>query len=162
MSDNETIGTSKLSYRVVLELFRDGLRSAVDDPNQPLEDPAADKRPEGSEFILTSFPSSNVFYPLIVVDEFNDTNERIDAQADLYRHGYSVRVRVYAPSNTDLYHLRDGIRHYVESKFLEHMRNGFSNGTIDSSIAAEWEDNPDVQRWEFVISGVVHTTYKKT
>lgn len=154
---NESIDTVDLSTEVVLNIFRDGLRTAADDPAQPFQDPNESQRPEGSPFVLTSYPQQNEFFPLVIVEEFDDKDRRIDAQADLFQHDYTIRITIYSETNTDLYHIRDQIRHFVESNFVQHMHDGFSDSSIESSNAANWEDIPEVLKWELIVSGVVHT-----
>lgn len=154
---NETINIEDLSTEVVVNIFRDGMRAAADDDNEPLTDPKADQRPDDTEFVLTAFPQSRVFYPIIIVEEFDDTDERVDGQVDFFRHGYSLRITIYAETNTHLYKIRDQVRHFVESNYVKHMQDGFAESSIQSSTAATWEVNAEVQKWEMIVDGMVFT-----
>ena len=152
MSANEAIQTKNLSTEVVVNIFRDGFRAS-----RVITDPNATDRPDDGEFILTSYPSTDVFFPLIVVEEFDDASDRIDSQGDLHQHEYSVQISIYAYSNTNLYKIRDEIRHFLEQEYKNFMSDGFAEPTIESSTAANWESDPKVQKWEMVVSGLVHT-----
>lgn len=157
MTTNKTINIEDLSTEIIVNIFRDGMRDAADDENEPLTDPKSDQRPDNTEFIMTSFPQTRVFYPLIIIDEFDDSDERVDAQVDFFRHSYALRITIYAESNTHLYHIRDQVRHFIESNYVANMDAGFHETSIQSSTAATWEVNAEVQKWEMIVSGMVFT-----
>lgn len=152
-----TVAASNLSTAIVKDLLRDGLRSAASG-SDPLTDPKASSRPGDTKFVLTSFPDRDPFYPHVIVEEAGDTGARPDRREDLHEHVYDVRFTILSESSTDLFQIRDGVRDYIEDNITTFESNGYVDVEIASSGAATWEQDPAVESWELVISGIVYTT----
>lgn len=141
-----TLDRSKLSTSIVRTLFRDAMRTDITDP-------AAARRPARSKFVMTSFPSRDVFYPVIVAAEAGDSGGRIDGRNSLTRHRYSVEITVYGATTTEMLNLRDAVRGWLEGEWDTFAAAGYTDVEIVSSSKATWSDSTDASVWRLVVSG---------
>jgi len=135
--------------------FVEGLRSYANDESEPLEDPLEDR--SQTRFILTSWPTSGLELPHIIVHEFGDDSTPLDLKQDVDQHDYAVSVRVLARTNHERSALKDQTRHFLQKERLDTFReNGFAEPDI-STNEVQWDEAADYEEIQHVVTGLVHT-----
>lgn len=152
---NPTIPVAELSTEVLVNTFLDGLSSHIDDANEPLADPLSSR--DQTEFLLTSWPTSGLELPHIIVHEFSDDASALDLKQDVDQHDYQVSVRVLARNNHELGKLKDQTRHFLQQERRAMLRDmGFAEASI-STEEPQWDETADYEEIQHVVSGLVHT-----
>jgi len=155
MSQNPTIPVSELSTEILVNTFLDGLSSYVADANEPLEDPLSSR--SETEFLLTSFPTSGLELPHVIVSEFNADNSALDLKQDVDQYDYGVSVRVLARNNHELSKLKDQTRHFIQAERQGILRDaGFAEPDV-STNEVQWDEAADYEEIQHVVSGLVHS-----
>lgn len=154
-----TVPPGEQSKTICRDTIRDGLRAAATDSAQPLDDPedSGSGRGDGSEFVLTSYPSRNVTYPHVVVREVGDSGGRLDSRSDLWLHDYSVRVELLARSATEAMNLRDGVKAWFQQNVDTLRDAGFVDVGIDSATPMNYEGDASVDALQVTYSGDLYT-----
>jgi len=152
-----TLNHKDISKSIIVDTLVSELRSAAGNSSYKLNDPRSDSRPSKSKFIVSTFPTRKTHYPHVVLREMNDTAEPIDNRHTFYRHTYSIMVEIYSITMTDIYKIRDGVREYLLENKNVLAQDGFQDLTIESSTSADWEQNPEVYKWQMVVQGKVYT-----
>lgn len=152
------IATENLSTEIVVNQFRDPLRAAAG-PNDTdtITDPKAASRDSAHPFIVTSFPSTDLLYPLIVVREGGDSGSRPDRRVDLHEHEYDVVIQIATISTTTYFDLRDSIRGWFEDRIETLAGNGYEDAELVSAPRTNWDNDVDTTTGELVFRGVVNT-----
>ena len=150
------IPVQNLSTVVVKELFRDRIQAYADEGTNPLVDPKKTKRPEGTTFVLTAAPEREVYYPHIIVKEVARPGGPMDHQVAQQEREYSVRVIIEAKSNKEIYQIRDGLEAWFMDDYMYLNEHGFIDPMVTSNVEANYDDTPQVKRWEIVYTGKVY------
>lgn len=151
---NPTIQIQDLSTQVLVDTFVEGLIEYVDS-DEPLDDPLTSRT--RTEFVLTSWPTSGLELPHIIVHEFGDDSTPLDLKQDVDQHDYAVSIRVLARNNHELSKLKDQTRHFLQKERTRTFRdNGFAEPDI-STNEVQWDETADYEEIQHVVTGLVHT-----
>jgi len=151
------IAPETMSTTIIIDIFRDGLIADAANPLTPLEDFGADSRPSKSKFVVTSFPKRGVYYPLIVVSEQSAPGGRIDRRADLQEYDYSVKVEIFAQTNTHLYKMRDAIRAWYQNNYEAIQTAGFTDPSVGTPVPTSWDSTAEIKSMYIPFTGKVYT-----
>lgn len=154
------IQTANLSREIILNQFRDPMRAEVGSVGSGarFEDPQSGSRDSAHPFIVTSYPSSDILYPMIVVQEAGDSGRRPDARVGLTEHNYAVSIQIGATSSTTLFDLRDSFRAWFEARIDTFNANGFEDPELTPSGRPSWESDPKIKAVELAAEGTVTTS----
>ena len=153
------ISSRSLSTAIILNLFRQNLQAAVTAGD--ITDPAATRRgTSGAPMVQGEFPDRNPMYPHIIVQEASDAADRPDSRVDLWEHRYAVNIEIRAKSATTMYKVRDQVRGWVEEHVDTLNAAGFTDPQISPGISLNWDDQEQVRRWAFTVTGTVYTKYE--
>jgi len=158
-TSNPTIPPGALTRDIVRDLIADGLQAWADDTNTSLSDPEAGERGSNAPFVLTSYPTQQtVHYPHVIVSEASISSTSFDNRHDLHAAGVSVLITIEANTSTEAFGIKDGVREYAIQNQEDALREGgFTDGAIDGSTAANWDDNSETYSWQTTLSGTVYT-----
>lgn len=152
-----TVPSKDLSEEIVKTQFRDRLRTEAAASGEDLNDPKSGSRTtDDPEFVLTAFPDDNPFYPHIIVSESGDAGNRL-GHSPMFQHNYAVEAAILALSSTNMFSIRDGVRHWFERNIDTLGNNGFQDGEVISSSRMNWEPDPKVTSWQVTFGGTVIT-----
>lgn len=154
------IEVAKLSETVILTLIRDKMRDDILDPTIPLNDPKSQVRGDRAPMIMTSYPTVGVFYPHVVLEEFNQSGGRLDSRVDLFQTDFSVKISILADTNTELYRLKDQVRDWIQRNLTYLNRQGFAEVRIASTTPTNFDEDATVKSFEIIIVGQVYSSYE--
>ena len=152
------IPTKNLSKYVLTTLIRDKMRTDALDSNIPLTDPKEHTRGDNAPFILTSYPTTNVFYPHIIINEIGYGGQRLDAREDFFGGTMKLAFKIYAETNTHLFQIKDQIRDWLQRHVTYFNRQGFTELQFDSSVDTTWDEMATVKTMEITVSAKPYTT----
>jgi len=158
-TSNTVVDAGTLSRDIVRDLIADGLQAWADDGTTSLADPEAGDRGDAAPFVMTSYPTQQTaLYPHVIVSEASISATSFDNRHDLHAAEVSVLITVEATTSTEAFGIKDGVREYVIQNQEDALREGgFTDGAIDGSTAANWDDNSETYSWQTTISGTVYT-----
>ena len=123
----------------------------------PLTDPEKDNRPKNDDkFVLTSFPSTLIHYPHIIVQENNNQLRRMDARVDQQEGPYSVKLTLKAKNNDHIFSIRDGLKAWLHDSYVTLRDGGFTEPSLDNAIPTRWDPTGKIKTMEMVITGTVY------
>lgn len=152
------LDTDKVSKTVVRDEIRDGLRTAAGDSNRPLTDPKSGSRPSNAEFVLTSHPDRDAFYPLIIVGEDDDSAEKPDQRATLFLHDYVISITIKAESSTNLFKIRDQVKNWLFQEWENLGEAGIQELEVISSSPEPFNEDARVQHWKLRVGADVYSS----
>jgi len=147
-----------MSKTIILDLLRDKMRADLDDPNIPLKDPKKETRGDKAPFILTSYPTTNVYFPHVIIGELTYSGNRLDAREDLFQGNFSVRISIHADTNTHLFQIKDAVRDWLQRNVTYLNRQGFTELQFDGSSPMDFDFTATVKQYEIILKGKVYTT----
>lgn len=156
---NPTIDAGELSKEVVRDLLRGGLQAFADDSNSSLTDPEA-PRGDSAPFVVTSWPNVGALFPHIVVSEENVSLEPIDRRHDVWEGTFEAGFQVEATNSTEKFALKDAVRDFVIKNYADNtfQNAGFSDVSIESTTATDWDATSETTGTLITISGIVYVT----
>ena len=80
----------------------------------------------------------------------------MDHQVAQQEREYSVRVIIEAKSNKEIYQIRDGLEAWFMDDYMYLNEHGFIDPMVTSNVEANYDDTPQVKRWEIVYTGKVY------
>lgn len=152
------IGLATLSDTIVRGLFRDSMRADAANNAGTIRDPKTATRPAASQFVVTAFPARDPYYPMIIVEEANDSGGRIERTDALELHTYQVRIRIRSEIMTDLYKLRDQVRKWLNQNYVVMAQAGYCDVDVVSSTSATWDATSSVKEWQITVSGKAYAS----
>lgn len=148
-----------LSKKVVVDIFKKGLQAAVISGDYALTDPAGTNRPDKSKFIVTSMPTTDVYYPHIVVEESDASGSRLDTrQSKLMNYKFQITITIRAKSNTHIFAIKDGIREWLQKAWGDIKDAGYADLKIQGGGPTTWDTTSLVKEAKIIINGNTYTT----
>ena len=158
-TQNPVIDAEGITSEIINDLIADEIQAYADDTSTGLTDPLAPRGDGTAPFVVTSYPNQQtVTYPHIVVQESNVSAVSFDNRHDLHAADVSVLIEVESRTNTEEFHLKDGVTGFIiRSKQDNTFREGgFTDGELDGTTAANFETDPETTSWQATISGTVY------
>lgn len=152
------LDTSNLSTKVIRDKIRDGLRTAAGDAGRPLTDPKSGSRPSNTEFVLTSHPDRDAYYPHIIVEEADDSADKPDQRATLFLHDYVIDVTIKAESSTNLFKIRDQVKNWFFQEWVNLGEAGIQEVEIISSSPEPFNEDARVEHWKLRVGCNVYSS----
>ena len=149
-----------LSNEIIVKIFRNGLLAAAVSGSFALTDPSASKRVgTNSKFVVTSFPTRKVIYPVIVVRETSAPGFRPDSHhSKLMEWPYQVGITIRAETSTQLFPLTNAVRQWIQKKWDDIKNQGFYDMEVQASGDITWDTTSLVKEFTMYVNGIVFTT----
>ena len=158
-TQNPVLDNSTISKDIVKDLLAQGLQDHADADGTALTDPKAPRDNKTAPLVLTSWPDQGLLYPHIVVQEANIESTNFDNRHELWEHDVQVLFTITAEQDTQKFMLKDAVRGWILSSQQGELKDGgFSDGQINSTSNADWENDPEATSVQITASGTVYSS----
>ena len=128
-------------------ILRDVIYFLKTDISTNITDPIASSRPGNQKFVMTSYPTDPVQYPLITIKDTNSySTERLGMQSEGFAHYLEMEIRIWARNVKERDTLADSVYDRLRTNQLDatgsFRANGLHDMKINSMVNVDEADGP--------------------